>query len=208
MKYFKLKFYIILLTVSALNPVRGYAQFEDTGAGARAAGMGNAYIAEASGPETIYYNPAGLANSDTYQLSSSYSRLFWGLTDNSRLGKGYLGYMLPVNEKFSAGFAWQHFMLDSFYSEDTFYFSGAYRLSGKIDAGLNLKILGKKYASTDFTRNSVDLNTGVKIAQTNPVFEDGYSKFAFTPDIGLLYHINYAHRAGLTVKNLTGPDMA
>ncbi|MDA3792114.1 MAG: type IX secretion system membrane protein PorP/SprF [Elusimicrobia bacterium] len=207
MKYFKLKLYI-LVAILSFNTAALRAQFIDTGAGARAAGMANAFTAEASGPETIYYNPAGIVNAGTYQLATSYSRLFWGLTDKSNLGKGYIGYIMPVNEKIGAGFAWHHFMLDNYYSEETFCFSGAYRVNDKLSAGLNLKLLNKNYASTPYTESSVDLNTGQVSPEINPVFKNGYSKFGFTPDIGALYRFNYAHRVGLSLKNITLPDMA
>ena len=46
------------------------------GVGARAMGMGKAYTALASDPTAVYWNPAGLATQDPYQIYVMHSTLF------------------------------------------------------------------------------------------------------------------------------------
>ncbi len=51
--------YITIIMLLML-PVRLWADFDDTGAGARARGMGNSFTAISDDVFGMYYNPAGL----------------------------------------------------------------------------------------------------------------------------------------------------
>jgi hypothetical protein len=75
------------------------ADFLAIGAGARSLGLGGAYTALAEGPESIYWNPAGMAGMTGPEATYSLSQLPAGLTHNyaavaapvARLG-GDLGF--------------------------------------------------------------------------------------------------------------------
>ncbi len=186
--------------------VRGH--FEYTGCGARAEGLARAYTAEARGPEAMYYNPAGLSQEKRAMAMASYSRLYLGLSDNSNIGRGYLGYVHPYSDRLSMGLGWQNFMLAGYYSENTFYLSGGYEIMEGLRGGINIKVLHKNYGSTMYTDNSLNLDTGELKRDTNPVFNDGYSKTNVTFDMGGIYSINYNNRVALVLENITSPDMA
>lgn len=66
---------------SCVNAQSGYAgmpgSYLHMGVGARALGMGKAYTALASDPTAIYWNPAGLAAQDPYQIYAMHSTLFF-----------------------------------------------------------------------------------------------------------------------------------
>jgi long-subunit fatty acid transport protein len=74
----------LLCALLAAAPAR--AAYEDLGIGARAPGMGNAFTALADDVHAVHYNPAGLSHLDRGQLSTSYSKLYMGLSDGSNLG--------------------------------------------------------------------------------------------------------------------------
>src|SRR5262245_7089942 len=60
-------FAVITLTLSGMDPLRAQegvgsaGAFMRLGIGARAGSLGDAYVAAATGPEAIYWNPAALA---------------------------------------------------------------------------------------------------------------------------------------------------
>ena len=70
----------------------GSGAFLRIGVGARALGMGGAFVAIADGPTASYWNPAGLAQLGAPQLSSMY-------TDQFGLGikYGFVGYAHPIS---------------------------------------------------------------------------------------------------------------
>lgn len=66
------------------------AQFLKLGAGARAAGMGEAYSALAEDADALYWNPAALTNVAGRSVTFSHSALF------GELGYDFLGYAQPL----------------------------------------------------------------------------------------------------------------
>jgi len=75
---------------AAEDPV-GTAALFDVGMGARALGMGGAFVAVADDANAIYYNPAGLALIDGHDVTSMYSTL---------LGAGnYFGVLCPEEHR-------------------------------------------------------------------------------------------------------------
>ncbi len=73
------------LAAPAENPV-GTAVIFDIGMGARALGMGGAFVAIADDANAIYYNPAGLTYVEGRDVTSLYSSL---LGAGNYLGAGY-----------------------------------------------------------------------------------------------------------------------
>ncbi|OGR84207.1 MAG: hypothetical protein A2636_03510 [Elusimicrobia bacterium RIFCSPHIGHO2_01_FULL_64_10] len=65
------------------------ADFEDLGAGARAMGLGGAFVGLADDSRAVYYNPAGLAGLGRNEVSADYGRLHVKLEDGSNLSTGY-----------------------------------------------------------------------------------------------------------------------
>ena len=71
--------------VASEDPV-GTAAVFDIGMGARALGMGGAFVAVADDANAIYYNPAGLANVEGHKVTSLYSTLYGA---GNYIGAGY-----------------------------------------------------------------------------------------------------------------------
>lgn len=189
--------FITGLLCHSVTMSRVEASFEDIGAGARAVGMGNVFTSLADDVYSLYYNPAGLGQLKQREFTSSYGRLYIGLDDGSNLGGGFLGYVHPAKQKWGTfGFGWLNFHLADYYQENTFLFSYGRKFSKMLPvyAGLNLKILTKKYGADDYTKN-------------DPVFADGYAKSGTSADLGFLWRLPYSFSAGLVLTDFLQPDM-
>jgi len=104
---------LVAMTVAALAPAAyaaaedpvGTAAIFDIGMGARALGMGGAFVAVVDDGNAIYYNPAGLAGVEGHKVSSLYSSLhgagsYIGVGyAQENLGVGIIGLMSTVTEK-------------------------------------------------------------------------------------------------------------
>ncbi|GAJ14876.1 unnamed protein product, partial [marine sediment metagenome] len=168
--------------------------------------MGNAYTALADDVNAIYYNPAGLAQLDESQFTSGYGKLYWGLDDGSNLGSGFVGYAHPLYHWGTLGVGWLNFGLQGLYRENSFILSYGNTLKKKLLAGLNLKLLSKKYGKTLYTESAID-DSGNTTGERDPVFSKGYSKTGFSTDLGLLYKFNREYSLGLTLTDINQPHM-
>jgi len=206
----------IVLASSAI-----YADFDDTGVGARPLGMGGTYIALADDVYTLYYNPAGLGYLRRSEFAAEYERLHVGLTDDSKIYGGFLGYVHPwdiesvtVNTiKISdtevkterientlrmgaLGLGWVNFGLSDVYKEDIYILGWGKRFTPRFAYGLNLKFLQEKYVQ--------DLYTAI-----DPVFDYGAtsSLTALSSDMGILYNLSPSVFLGITGMDLNQPDV-
>jgi len=200
---------VILLAVGTWlsYEVTCWADFEDLGVGARPIGMGNAYTALADDVNAIYYNPAGLAQLDECQFTSGYGKLYWGLDDGSNLGSGFVGYAHPLYHWGTLGAGWLNFGLQGFYRENSFIFSYGNSLKKRLLAGLNLKLLYKKYGKNLYTENALIDGGPAVSGERDPVFSKGYSKTGFSTDLGLLYKFNREYSLGLALTDINQPHM-
>ncbi len=200
---------VILLMGAILvcGEVTCWADFEDLGVGARPIGMGNAYTALADDVNAIYYNPAGLAQLDESQFTSGYGKLYWGLDDGSNLGSGFVGYAHPLYHWGTLGAGWVNFGLQGLYRENSFIFSYGRNLKKRLLAGLNLKLLSKKYGKDSYTENALIDGGPATTGERDPVFSKGYSKTGFSTDLGFLYKFNREYSLGLTLTDINQPRM-
>ena len=185
-----------------------YANFEDLGAAARPLGMGNAFTALATDVNAIYYNPAGLAQVSVGEITTSYTRYLIGLSDNSVLGGGYMGGVLPLHDIIPLGLPWHpkgrhgvgvsytNFHLFSAYQEHTIALGYGADIFPGIAFGLNVKGL--------FSSAVADAYTAI-----DPLFQQfGYSTWNIGVDAGVLWQALPNYRMALTVMNLNQPNMA
>jgi len=204
-----IKMIMVILLMGAISvcvQVTCWADFEDLGVGARPIGMGNAYTALADDVNAIYYNPAGLAQLDECQFTSGYGKLYWGLDDGSNLGSGFVGYAHPLYHWGTLGVGWLNFGLQGLYRENSFILSYGNTLKKKLLAGLNLKLLSKKYGKTLYTESAID-DSGNTTGERDPVFSKGYSKTGFSTDLGFLYKFNREYSLGLSLIDIIQPHM-
>ncbi|MBI4655947.1 MAG: type IX secretion system membrane protein PorP/SprF [Elusimicrobia bacterium] len=205
--------FLITLSPYHLITSPSYAAFTDTGAGARAPGMGNAFAAIADDVYAIYYNPAGLALISRQELATSYTRHLMGLSDGSNLGTSFIGFVHPLKEgQGGVGISWQQFNLDgSLYQEQALAISyGNILLKdlwlGDLYAGVNLKNLRRSFGKTAEADNA--LSGLMATGQADPVLTGKRSVNTPDVDIGFLYRMQKHYSAGLSVMHLTQPDMS
>jgi tetratricopeptide (TPR) repeat protein len=206
---------LVLAGLLASAAGRAYAAFEDLGAGARAAGMGDAFVAVADDVYAIYYNPAGLGTLERPEFGAGYNKLHAGLSDGSNIGTSFLGYVHPLQEgaKGTLGAAWNSFSVDStLYREDSIYMTYGREIwspssQNKLYGGLSLKYLRSSFGtfpeSADST-NGIVVQTG----QADPVLTGSSSKGMIDADLGLLLKMNPHYSLGMAVTHLLAPDAA
>ncbi|MDD5304444.1 MAG: type IX secretion system membrane protein PorP/SprF, partial [Elusimicrobia bacterium] len=191
------------------------AAFEDLGAGARAPGMGGAFVATSDDVYAIYYNPAGLGLLERPQLGTSYTALFPGLKDASNLSASFLGYAQPLAEgkNGTLATAWNALALNSLYREDSLYLGYGRRWldfedRGELYAGANLKYLRSAFGSFPETASAVPTGGLVGGGRSDPVLSGSRSQSALDSDAGLLYRLGKNYSAGIAVTHVNSPNVA
>jgi hypothetical protein len=181
------------------------AAFEDIGTGARASGLGGAYVALGDDTLSLLYNPAGLARLRQKEISSEYSQLYSGLTDGSRLGQYFMGLGAPIKRAGTLAVGWKHFSLDSLYSERTLAVGYGQWLSQRLALGFTLKQL---HHSFDAPSTVVDDNGNIQSGTPSLFAEEGTSESSFSGDIGILYRLTDRQLLGFSVQDMNEPDVA
>ncbi|MFH1259994.1 MAG: hypothetical protein ABII74_09365 [Elusimicrobiota bacterium] len=185
-----------------------FASFESLDLGGKAAGMAQAFTAISDDVTAIYYNPAGMTQLQQAQFLTDYSRLFFGLADQSDLGYSFFGYIHPLQRRQGKlGVGWLNFDTAGLYSENTFLLSYAQEIRPLFSAGLNLKLLEKKFSSIPDMQNAIDQSENLT-GELDPLFKNRRSKSAVTVDAGFLYQALSRYNWGLSVGNLTRPDVS
>lgn len=124
------------------------AAFLRMGVGARPASLGDAYVAVASGPEALYWNPAGLVQNRRWQFVASQRRFA------PQRNFSFVAMTFPVGTSSATGIAWIGFAAEgieartgntpqpeSYFSdrEDALLVSASRQLTDWLAAGLTLK---------------------------------------------------------------------
>ncbi len=196
---------ILFLSCAALSATAS-ASFEDLAVGARAAGMAGAYIAAADDALSVYYNPAGLGRIRRPELSATYSRLFWGLDDNSNLGRQFVGYAHPLSggDAGVLGVSYVRQGLSSLYTENTYGLSYG-RVREKWNFGGTIKSLGKKFGSDAYSASAVD-DSGVSLGAPDTIAA-GKSKSVVALDLGAQYNITSHYIVAAMLRNINQPNI-
>lgn len=198
--------------VLMLSCIPALADFEETGFGARTAGMANSFVGLADDVYAVVYNPAALGTQRDREFTASYKKMYWGLSDLSELGENFLAFSFPLKNDRSAGTigaAIWNFQAANLYRENTLILS--YGLSLKeiikqnIYAGVAVRVLSKEYTSTEYTENSMDFLGSTSYGR-DPVFKNGYGKTAIGVDLGAYIPFSRAYSAGVMFKNINRPD--
>lgn len=195
---------------SALSPA--FAAFEDLGIGARAPGMGNAFVAVADDISSVYYNPAGLTALERPKAMASHSMFYSGLSDGSNLGLTNLAVAFPLRggRLGTVGGLWNQFSLSGVYYERTIQASYGYRFRktsklSKFAAGGSAKYLTHSFSRLPESANAMD--GLLATSEADPVLMGKNSKSALDLDVGLVYNLNKKYTLGLTVMNLMQADV-
>lgn len=138
------------------------------GVGARALGMGKAYVAVAENCDTIFTNPAGLGEIDSFEFVSMSGQLL------DEVNYLVLGAVYPIGDKSALGFGFADASLGgvevrdsgavllstSSFSDRVFLTSYGRKITEKLSFGLNLKFFtqdGGQVSNADGSGFNVDL---------------------------------------------------
>jgi nucleoid-associated protein YgaU len=219
------------MLVFLLGPVTALADFDDSGAGARARAMGDSYTALSDDVFGMYYNPAGLGFVQTSQVGADFGKLYFGLDDDSNLLSGFTGFAFPMIkvkavEPVSASTATATGEATLPGGEKAAKKTLVYKHRGTFGIGL------KYFSLTDYYQESMYyLSYGRPVSSKwawgisakylqekymidkylmeSPVFDYGKkdSVSAMSVDAGLLYNIAPRFYAGLSVLDINQPDL-
>lgn len=183
-------------------------------------GIGGAgTVGSIGGVESVFYNPAGLAELKNKEFVSSYNKHI--ITEGADINIYNLGYVLPIKFgvktaerklpdgrivkyvlpiNFAAGIGIYGMDVNSgLYKENIYYLAIGGKLGNtsefaNIFYGVTAKILTLSYDSDDYTK-------------MDPVFKKGYKKDTFTLDTGIAYTVNKNIIFGLNIVNLLPADV-
>ena len=202
------RFFVVLwlgVVASCLLPRASMAAFEDTGTGARPTVMGGTYVAAGGDVQSLMYNPAGLAQLHTHELTSEYSKLYAGLSDGSNLGQYFMGYGQPIAYGGTIAVGWKQFSLDNLYTERTLSLGYGEWITPRIAAGLAFKQLHH-----EFTAPTISVDDNGNITNQSPTFfqQYGNASTAYSTDLGLLYRYTDRDIIGFSVQDVNEPNVA
>ncbi len=185
---------ILGLSFSAWADGANYGNNESAsqmGAGARATGLGGAYVAVADDATAPYWNPAGLGQMELYlyELGAQYAVL------PDSMYSGYLAYAFQVPEVGAFSLAWNNFTLGNITSRDE-----AGNSTGELTAGENVFYFSYGRKMYDWV-NGLYLGVNLKILQQTM---GGSSGTGLGADLGLIWQpiLWLDHTFGVNVQNL------
>lgn len=179
---------LVGLLLVALLPSPGFCGFLSMEEGARATGMGGAFLAVADDASCVFWNPAGLGFTSGLKLTGMRTRLY-SISDLSEdcVSVTYSGW-----HRAGFGLGWARTGLEDIYNENTYVFGAGTRfLSDGLSVGGALRIYHLAAPGYDY--------------YNDPNFTDGDTGYA--ADAGLLYRgSNWSVAAA--VRNLGEPELS
>lgn len=173
---------------------------ERTELGARAIGMGNAFVGVSDDANALYWNPAGISMFTNYELNIDLARLHWGIEEEliTHGGAAYIHHFgalgsLGIRGRFFSAELFRQFFLSLSYSR---------RIFGTTNSGLSLGlsagILQDSYNTSRFSLE--ELNDPLIREATRP-------KTVPIIDAGLFWkHKEFAF--GVSAKNINEPSVS
>jgi tetratricopeptide (TPR) repeat protein len=181
----------LLWTSAVYAEAGGAAAYLKMGVGARAIGMGEAYVGVAEEGIAAFWNPAGLSQVNRPQLSAMHADL------NLDRKYDFINFAAPANEKVTWGVSWIHSAIEGIErraglndvgynpgdlmgyfddKENALFGSVAFKSTDRLSLGASLK-----YLSHDLYQNSAD---GLGL------------------DLGMLYKANQDFSVGVAIKEI------
>jgi hypothetical protein len=157
--------------------------------GARSLAMGDAYTGVATGPETIFWNPAGLATMDKPEVSAMYFK------EIAEMGLMSIQYAQPLAEYGTAGIAVESFSAGDM---ELNYLDGTSK-SVKAQQDIVLNLAYAKEIVESFS-------AGANLKYLSSTLAEAESASTMTMDLGLLYKLTQVEglSLGLNLQNIGG----
>ncbi|MCB4791646.1 MAG: PorV/PorQ family protein [Elusimicrobia bacterium] len=140
--------------------------FLDLGIGARALSMGRSFVAVSNDESSIYWNPAGLVNIKSSEVSATYISLFENTSYNS------IGFACPAKHGLAFGAGFIQLGSDGIIRRDennnpmgeirdrstAYLFSSGYSINEKASIGSSLKYVNKQFDDIDKNWAGLDIS--------------------------------------------------
>ena len=162
---------VSLLIVNCATPAFAQTTLDpmSIGVGARALGMGKAYVAVAEDGDSMFTNPAGLGEIDSFQFTSmsgqvledvNYSVLgtVFPLGEKSAIGIGYATANVSQIELRDTAGTLQNY---SNYGNGVFFASYGKKLTEKLSMGFNLKYFSQRGSNAETNGTGINLDIGL-----------------------------------------------
>ncbi|GIX07821.1 MAG: hypothetical protein KatS3mg115_2224 [Candidatus Poribacteria bacterium] len=160
---------------------------------ARSMGLAGAFVAVASDPSALYYNPAGLTGPRGVSVLATRAALFSGPVDPLVVEDVLLMRLGGENYGLGVGVG---FLRDreAVYRETTLRVGGALRVADRLQVGFQVNGL------------RLGLDGSNPDVRENPYFSDRTGAVAYTVDLGLLLALSDSWRIGLAGQRLLSSD--
>ncbi len=211
-------FTLLALFLSA-GEVFGTAALDPSvvGVGARALGMGRAYVAISGEPDSIFLNPAALNDLSQWGMTSMYSQLMskvnyllLGYTYPSEIGKLGFGFLNAGIGGLQVAYRDPNTGLITFEPGTISYYNSIYFLSygtelfQSLDAGLNLKFFYQGYSNNRDAGRGFDADFGLLYRPFEGV-AFGFLQRNFIPaSLGGKFHWDSGEDEGLVTSSRVG----
>ncbi|MFC1712177.1 hypothetical protein ACFL6S_00845 [Candidatus Poribacteria bacterium] len=193
-----------VIPILALGLVGQLHAQEELPIGARPMGMSGAFSAIADDANAIMWNPAGITQLTQQELTSMWTELY-----SSEVTQSHLGYVQPIASRFAVGIDWTAFQFDDVelsYNRHRIHLAGAYRPSGWLSCGLNVKLL---YSSTKLDNISegdtqrIDGDIGVLLWPLSAIESLENVKIAFVLRDAANTDISHKYQGGFSYESIS-----
>jgi len=170
----------LILTVLFFCSLTGYGQVTKVGTtvgnfllietGARAVGMGGAYVSIAEGPSAMYWNPSGIARIDRFSAAFDHTKWLVDISYN------FIGAVLPLGNAGSLGINAVFLSMDDmqitsetypdgvengYFSAGSYAFGASYgfNITNRFSLGFTAKFIGEYISQSSATAVAFDVGT-------------------------------------------------
>lgn len=173
---------------------RARAAFDLSLISPQSAAMGGASLANTADSSALFLNPAASSRLTSAEGYFSYQQLFAGLGGVSAMGQGLLSAAVPTKLG-TFGLGVGEFQASGLLQQRAVGLGYSTRLTDELDVGATGKFLRQDYL------------VGSDAAASDPVFQHGTSRGAFSLDLGLIATISDSWKAALAVRNINEPNL-
>lgn len=204
-----------LCLIAVFFPATALANLDDSGTGARAPGMANAFVAVADEASALQYNPAGLVQLNGVNIAMQHARLLPGLSDSSSISSNYIGGAVPLKGARwgVVGLSYRGFRGSNYFDDREISIGYAGEIPGRLDGlslGFAIKQFHREYQPDMYTKNALN-DAGNGTGREDPLFaHHGYSNDKVGFDAGALWRYGDDDQwsLGALVRNLNQADMS
>jgi len=199
----RLAFALLIGSVMFRAPL--FAAFEESGTGARPTALGGTYVVVGDDTPSLMINPAGLAKVEQKEVTSEYSKLYGGLTDQSNIAQYFFAYGQRIKYGGTVALGWKQLSLDTLYTERTVSLGYGEWITERVAAGIALKQLYHSFAIPD---TIVDNSGNIRSGTPDFFLKYGNSNTAYSADLGILARLTDRHTLGISIQDVNEPNIA